>query len=462
MLLFDGQPIWFHSINSQQLIIAIFDYIDAMLGADRYLPSPATLADHIFNGFAWEGVGQQSQVDGVTQPAQRFSIPPQSMLFLTHADTDLLTLSRATENLPEDFPQVQAINLKILPTVSHVDEFIRAELPKYQVVVLRSWGGRQGFAHGFDRLVQAAQRQEKDLICIPGTEGLDPELTAHSTVPVPIIHDAYRYLHFGGVDNMGHLLNFLADNLLMGGYGYDQPVEQPRHGVYRPAGRGAEGQGREAAAQLPPLNRRSSVSGHQPTIGILFYRSHYLSGNTDFVDTLIDEVEAQGAKALPVFTTSLRETLDQQTNQAFHQSPESPAKIPAAFEYLSDDRGSPVVDVLICTISFAMGAMTNHKHNQPEPKGVTTAGWHIAALEDLGVPIIQAITSGMPEDEWRISERGLRPLDVAMNVALPEFDGRIISVPLSFKGQKELIANTANNVAVVNGSTGSSAGNTNP
>src|SRR5271166_6991989 len=35
--------------------------------------------------------------------------------------------------------------------------------------------------------------------------------------------------------------------------------------------------------------------------------------------------------------------------------------------------------------------------------------------------------------QWEASSRGLNPLDTAMNVALPEFDGRIITVPISFK-----------------------------
>ncbi|HMQ54886.1 MAG TPA: (2Fe-2S) ferredoxin domain-containing protein, partial [Anaerolineae bacterium] len=55
LLLFDGRPIWFHSVNSEKLILAIFDYIDAMLEADRSLPPPPQLAQHVFNGFAWDG-----------------------------------------------------------------------------------------------------------------------------------------------------------------------------------------------------------------------------------------------------------------------------------------------------------------------------------------------------------------------------------------------------------------------
>ena len=39
----------------------------------------------------------------------------------------------------------------------------------------------------------------------------------------------------------------------------------------------------------------------------------------------------------------------------------------------------------------------------------------------------------MPRGNWEVSRRGLNALDTAINVALPEFDGRIITVPISFK-----------------------------
>ncbi|HXW00158.1 MAG TPA: cobaltochelatase subunit CobN, partial [Anaerolineae bacterium] len=455
LLLFDGRPIWFHSVNSERLILVIFDYIEAMLAADRYLPPPPVLADHVFNGFAWDG-GEAAKTQGHEESA--VSVPylssPQTeeilalsekhILFLTHADTDLLALSQAAADLPSDFPQVRGLNLSSLPTTAHVDEFIRTELAEVQVMVLRSLGGRQGFMHGFDRLVQAAKRSGKDVICVPGTEGLDPELTAHSNVAVPVIHDVYRYLHFGGVDNMRQMLFFLADHLLAGGWGYDQPVEQPRHGVYKPDKWRAGGledivpPGYWKVGELKADNdeqHRSKIQNHlspdgekpkiqnPPTIGILFYRSHWLSGNTAFVDALIEAIETVGGKALPVFTTSLKERSEAQIASSPHLS----SSQPAAFQYFYDDQDCLLVDTIISTISFAMGGVN--------PDGATSAGWNVAALEVLGVPVLQAISSGMAEEEWRLSQRGLRPLDVAMNVALPEFDGRIITVPISFKGE---------------------------
>src|SRR6202012_4923606 len=82
-------------------------------------------------------------------------------------------------------------------------------------------------------------------------------------------------------------------------------------------------------------------------------------------------------------------------------------------------------DVLISTLSFALGEVNTGD--------VTLSGDAVGSLERLGIPVIQAIASGMPRGAWEGSRRGLGALDTAVNVAIPEFDGRIITVPLSFK-----------------------------
>ena len=52
LLLFDGQPLWFHSINVDARVLALYDYIDAMLRADGCFPPPSTLARYQFTGSA--------------------------------------------------------------------------------------------------------------------------------------------------------------------------------------------------------------------------------------------------------------------------------------------------------------------------------------------------------------------------------------------------------------------------
>ena len=54
-------------------------------------------------------------------------------------------------------------------------------------------------------------------------------------------------------------------------------------------------------------------------------------------------------------------------------------------------------------------------------------------LERLDVPVLQAVLCTSSAAEWAASAAGLTPRDTAMNVVLPEFDGRINTVAISFK-----------------------------
>ncbi len=385
MLMFDGRTLYFQSLNTEPLVMALLDYVDSMLAADAYLPPPPVLAELHFTAFRWEDRPDGDALDDHHTAHPSLSVATDGFLFLTHSDTDLMVLDRAIAGLPEDFPRVRASSLNHLRTDADIDAFLDNVLPPAEVIVVRLMGGHASFAHGLDRIAQHVRQTDKWLICLPGTDALDPDLTALSTVGVPVAHEAFAYLQFGGVANYEQLLRFLADHLLASGFGFDLPAPQPRHGVYR----------------------HSELDTSRPTIGVLFYRSHLLSGNTAFIDALIDEIEARGANALAVYAYSLKDG-------------ETPDGLPHALQYFADS-----TDVLIATTSFAMG--------QVNPDGPTSAGWSVEALNRLGIPVLQAITAGGSHAQWDASPRGLTPLETAMNVALPEFDGRIIGVPVSFK-----------------------------
>ena len=53
-LVFDGRSVWFHSVNTPDLVTLIFDYIDSMIAADRYLPPPQALTPYVFSFYDWE------------------------------------------------------------------------------------------------------------------------------------------------------------------------------------------------------------------------------------------------------------------------------------------------------------------------------------------------------------------------------------------------------------------------
>ena len=168
----------------------------------------------------------------------------------------------------------------------------------------------------------------------------------------------------------------------------------PEHGVYL---RDMEG------ADLGDWKKQADPA--KPVVAILFYRAHLLSGNTGFIDALAEALSAQGMEPLCIFTSSLKEERD---------------GIPAAFGYFA----SPP-SIVISTLSFALGNVNTG--------GVTAPGLNISALEQLDVPVIQTMAASVPQASWELSSRGLNPLETAINVAIPEFDGRIITVPISFK-----------------------------
>jgi cobaltochelatase CobN len=389
-LLFDGHSVWFHSINSDWQIIAIFDYIESMVKADRYLVPPADLAEYVFQFYTWKG-SETSTIAG------EVPLPTEGIVFMTHADTDLLMLNKAMEILPEEFPKTLGISLLAIKSEEQMAQLLEREIAEVKIIVVRIHG-RLNSVPGFGELVSKARQRQQHLIVVSGAGDLNPEFAAVSTVSPAVIHETLAYLQAGGHGNFSALLHYLSDHFLMTGFGADAPANLPEHGIYHP--------------DLPEIAELDDWLKHADaglaTVGITFYRAHWLSGNTGFIDAMISALEDRNVNVLPVFTASLKSV--------------NPATgIPHAFEIFMS--AGVETDVLINTISFAITDI--------KPAG--TANQSTEALTGLDIPIIQAIASGMGKGPWEASARGLNPLDTAMNVAIPEFDGRIISVPVSFK-----------------------------
>src|SRR5450830_207252 len=331
---------------------------------------------------------------------------PARVALLTHASTDLAILQHALTQLPEDFPVTLGVNLQNVENEAQMEALLAGPLADVDIIVLRVLG-RLGSVAGFAALLRHAQGRGRHLIALSGTGEPDAELAAVSTVPADILRQALAYFHGGGSVNLAQFLRFVSDRLLLTGFDYEAAVALPDHGIYHP-------DLEQDAGIADWLRLRIDVAGRRkPAVGIIFYRAHWMSGNTRFIDALVTALEQRGMDVLPIFTASLRTSA-------------AGSDLPAALSYFSGEHGAHV-DVLINTTSFAMGEIT--------PGGPTPAGWSVAVLEKLNVPVLQAITSGMTQEQWEVSTRGLNPLDAAMNVVLPEFDGRIISVPLSFKAQ---------------------------
>ncbi|HWW78690.1 MAG TPA: cobaltochelatase subunit CobN [Steroidobacteraceae bacterium] len=293
---------------------------------------------------------------------------------------------------------------------------LAGELLHARVVVVRVLGRLSGIP-GWQALLHAAGERRQSLLVVSGTGEPNPELDVVSTVSPAILRETLGYLQAGGPHNLAQWLRFLADHLLLSGYGFEAAVELPEHGVYHP-GLGEEVGTLESWEGLwrgdVPGERDALRGRDAPVVGIAFYRAHRMSGNLRFVDALVAALERRGMRALPVFTSSLR---------ALNEAGKS-----AALSFFQGDAG-PRIDALINTTSFAIGDIN--------PQGPTLPGWSIEAMAELDVPVFQAMVSGMELGQWQGMSRGLNPLDTAMNVVIPEFDGRIVTVPVSFKEKRQ-------------------------
>jgi cobaltochelatase CobN len=259
-------------------------------------------------------------------------------------------------------------------------EDLPALLDGADIVVVRLLGGSRAWADGLDVLLSGS----RPVVVLGGEQAPDAELMELSTVPGGVVAEAHAYLAHGGRDNLGELARFLADTVLLTGHGFAPPEPMPVWGRLD----------------------RAARAGSGPTIGVLYYRAHHVAGNTAFVETLCAAIEDAGGRAMPLFCASLR-TPD----------PELITALGAA-------------DALVVTVLAAGGTRP-----ADAAAGGDDDGWDVGALAALDVPIIQGLCLTTNRETWRGSDAGLSPLDTATQVAVPEFDGRLIAVPFSFKEQ---------------------------
>ena len=250
------------------------------------------------------------------------------------------------------------------------------------LIVARILGSPASLCSGFARI----RGEGQPMVVLGGEQTPDAALMELSTVPIGVAADAHVYLAQGGPENLRQLHAFLSDTVLLTGEGFDPPVDQPAWGLLR-----AESSLRQA-------------QGASPRVGILFYRAQFTAGNTAYVEALADAVDAAGGIGVPIFATSLRD---------------APADL---LDYLG------TLDALVTTVLAAGGTRP-----ATASAGEDDEGWDVRALAALDVPILQALCLTWDRASWAASDEGMTPLDVATQVAVPEFDGRIITVPFSFK-----------------------------
>ncbi|MEZ0052817.1 cobaltochelatase CobN [Mycobacterium sp. MAA66] len=297
-----------------------------------------------------------------------------TVLLLSTSDTDLIT-ARASG---AGFRWANPSRL--------VDGELSALLADADLAVVRVLGGYRTWQDDIDAVLASGV----PTVVLSGEQAPDADLMSHSTVPAGVALQSHIYLAQGGVDNLRHLHAFLSDTVLMTGFGFGEPESMPSWGLL-------------GTREADEDGARDS-DAHGPTIAVLYYRAQQLAGNTAYIEALCQAIEAAGGRPLPVFCASLR------------------TAEPELIELLG------TADALITTVLAAGGAT---------PAAASAGGdddnWNVAHLAALDIPILQGLCLTSSRAQWDENDDGLSPLDVASQVAVPEFDGRIITVPFSFK-----------------------------
>ncbi|OCO99014.1 cobaltochelatase subunit CobN [Ensifer sp. LC14] len=397
---------------------------------------------------------------------------PADILFLSAADTELSSIAAAHGRRDGGFSLRIASLMNLMHPMS-VDTYVERTAHHAKLIVVRPLGGASYFRYLLEALHAAAVTHRFQIAVLPGDDKPDPGLEPFSTVEADDRQRLWAYFTEGGADNAGLFLDYAA--ALVTGAEKPQPAKPLlKAGIWWP-GRGVigvsewigvvggglppsvlpgisptRGEIPDAGARSPEGGERETSAGHNdrasaaksnaeaavlvptadlglgtsaypqpisprvgemsgrteggnastnPTIAICFYRALVQSGETRPVEALIDALAAEGVRALPVFVSSLKDAVSVGTLQAIF--------------------AEAAPDVVMNATGFAVSSPGADR--QP------------TVLESTGAPVLQVIFSGSSRAQWETSPQGLMARDLAMNVALPEVDGRILARAVSFK-----------------------------
>jgi cobaltochelatase CobN len=301
---------------------------------------------------------------------------PADLVFLSFSDSDLNALARAYAAVAGPKPTLRVASLASLRHPFSIDLYLETVCAEAKLVVARVLGGADYWRYGVDELKALARRCKVKLALLPGDRRWDARLEEASTLGRDAVERIWRYFDEGGPDNMAGCLAFLASEL---GQATDAPP---------PARVSAFGCFDRACFDAEP---------GAPRALIVFYRSIYLASDLAPIDALARALRSKGFATTSVFVTSLKDE--------------------AALAPLSAFLERQSFDIVLNATAFSA--------RLDEAEGT--------ALDALDAPVLQVVLAQVSLDAWRASPRGLGPSDLAMHVALPEIDGRILTRAISFK-----------------------------
>jgi cobaltochelatase CobN len=320
------------------------------------------------------------------EDAVDLDLPPGDVLALSFADSDLSALAEAAGG------SGLAVRLASLRRLRHplsVDLLIEKTAARSRFVLVRCLGGLDYWRYGIETLAAACGRHGVALAVLPGDDRDDARLAEYGTVPAACAQALLSYFQAGGVENMRRLLGGIeavldAERPSPVFAGLPPPLPLPT--LFALTADGAPLDWREALATL---------AANRALVPVLVYRSGVTAGDTAMAEALSAALATRGHAPLVLALTSLKDAAVTAELAALIAT-RTPALIVTTTAFSARDGDGFVLDAADC-------------------------------------PILQAIPVGGAREAWEASPRGLSAVDLAMQVALPEFDGRIGAIPVAFK-----------------------------
>ena len=296
---------------------------------------------------------------------------PADMVVLSFSDSDLSALAAGWQQDSDRLPTLRLASLKRLKHPMSVDLYVDNVVSRARIVIVRCLGGLDYWRYGLERLADTAREKGLLFAALPGDDRDDPRLAGVSTLAGQHLARLDGFFREGGVENLRQALRYAA-----GLIGCDLPWVPPD-----PVG---------------PVSVIGELRTDRPVALVVLYRANLVAADTAPLTSLMEALDRQGLAPLGVAVSSLKD----------------PPVVSALGALIARHRPAIVLN------TTAFSALREDD---------TTV------LDAADVPVLQVVLSGSERDAWQASPRGLSPSDLAMNVVLPELDGRLLTRAISFK-----------------------------
>lgn len=320
---------------------------------------------------------------------------PGRIIFASAADSELSSMAAAVDRA--GISDLRLANILRLAHNLSVDLWLENTVQHAKIVVVRLLGGAGYWPYGVDELVALAQTKALKLALLPGDASPDPLLRERSTVSPEDWDYLHQLFQNGGPESLDLALaacSALADDQAPE---HHLPQAFPKFGIWWP------GEGIVDQKALHRIHTGLGVSETNCAIPLLFYRAALEGAGTATLNRLIKALTRQGLAPIPMMISSLRQA----------------DCIAFAKETFAEFDPQAILNLT----GFALG--------------LDGIGPEANPFSETEAPIIQLIQSGRPEAQWIDDSQGLTAKDLAMQIVLPELDGRIGALIVGHKEEAQ-------------------------